>query len=292
MMEGRYQQLADEVHKRDEDAIIELIDPEKGILSVRTTLALDSMTQLASGDGGGKDAGGLLLEDEHNLFVEPADNVTIAATKYLFLGMAQASFLSVILGLPLYMWEIPHEALVTLVVLSSVAMLLSYGAMYGLQRERPQREHWFALSALALGAWWLSFLIMMGSASGLSRSLVPFQLFSIQWIQYAALSIYLQWLGPGAKEASFLHASLAMALGSLVIWGVSIVTFARDADWVAAMLMLLCALGSLIYAAHQMQTAIDEKRYAMNRNDLLAAFLNYHVDVPLKLKERLLNRSG
>jgi hypothetical protein len=267
------QQLLDEIHKRDDDAQVELVDEDGMVLRVTTSLALDTMTPLAA------EAPDTLpySASAPNLFVEPPDNATIAVTKYLFMGMALSSLLSVMLALPLYMWAVPTTVLIVVVVVSAIHMMVSYVAMCLVRNVRG--PYWLPVAGSLLACWFISFFCMMGAAAGLSHSLVPFQMMSMSWIQYVALSMYLQWLGPRAKETSFLHAALIMAFASLILWGISIFTFTRDHNWLQALGMLCYAFGLIMYAARQMQTAVDKKRYALNRDDLAAAFVNYQVDL-------------
>lgn len=272
-------QLFAELRKCDDDAAMEEVEGTPGVYRVTTSLPLHAMdieginVQVTEADAE--------ATQPENIFATPIDNVSLLMAKYLFMALAMCSFCSLLFSLPLYMWSVPHSALVVLQVLGGVGMVLGFGAMCVLH---GRVQHWFVAAACSLGCWLCSLTLMLGAAAGLSHSLGPYQLLIIWWVQYVALSIYLQWIGQGAaRDVSFLHAVLCMGLATLVVWGISIATFVHDGDWVLSIILLAQGFTSLLYTAYQMQNSIDSGRYAKTRVDMLSAMIDYHVDVPAKL---------
>jgi hypothetical protein len=275
MLEG---QLLDELRKCDDDASMEPVAGEPGVYRVVTSLPLHSMTM--EGISIQSSPPTTQEEEEENIFATAPDNVAILMVKYLFMALAFYAFCALLFSLPLYMWQVPQAALITLQVLGGVGMLLSYSGMC-VMHDRVM--HWPRLSLCALVIWFCSLTLMLSAAAGLSHNLAPFQLLTLWWVQSVALSIYLQWMGPNNHHVSRLHASLCMAVGTLAVWGLSIVTFVRDSDWLISLALLALAFGSLLYSAHEMQRAIEEKRYAKTRIDMISALINFYTDVPVAL---------
>lgn len=281
-MEG----LLQELQKRDDDATMTLMDVERNVYRINTTLPLSEMgidgfavvsAPAAAATTLGSEA--VVEEEEENLFNGPGDNMAIAMVKRMFWALALSAFLSLIFGLPLYMWNVPPDALLVILIVASIGMVPSYGFMWLLHARVAHRLYLAAGSYLA---WTASLGFMLAAAAGLSRSLAPLQLLSLWWIQYVCISLYLQWLGPTAKAVSIVHASLAMSVGTLVLWGLSIITFMRDHDWIISMVLLVLAMGSLLYAAYEMRMAVRDNRYAGTREDTIASLLNYYVDLPVR----------
>lgn len=281
MMEG---QLLEELRKCDDDAFMEEVPGAPGVYRVTTTLPLHAMNidgvHIQTPPPLAPEPTLVPAEAADNIYAALPENVAIVMAKYLFMSLALCAFCALLFTLPLYMWSVPRPALITLQVLGAVGMALAYVAMCVLHSRTAQ---WPRLSLCALCSWCLSLALMLSAAAGLAHSLAPYQLLALWWVQCVALTIYLQWMGPSAHHASRMHACLCMAVGTLVVWGLSIATFVHDSDWSVSLVLLALALVSLLYAAHQMHRAIEERRYAKTRLDLLAALINYHTDVPVEL---------
>ena len=274
MMEG---QLFQELKKRDDDVSVELVDGSAGVYRVTTVLPLGEMNMEGMAVQTSPPEEPTTTE---NLFAMPPENVSILMVKYLFMALALYAFCAMLFSLPLYMWHVPEGALIALQVLGAVGVLLSYSVMCILHGHVAQK---LELSIIPLFTWFTSLTLLLAAAAGLSHSLVPYQLLALWWVQCVAVVIYLQWMGSTTHHVSRLHAILCMALATLIIWALSIATFVNDSDWIASLGLLCIGFASLIYASYQMQGAIEERRYAKTRVDLLSALINYYTDVPVSL---------
>jgi len=278
-MEG---QLYEELKKCDDDALMEEVEGTPGVYRVTTSVPLHELS-IEGMSVVPQTLEGQAPPPVDNLFAMLPDSVAIAMAKYLFMMLALYSLCALLFMLPLYMWRVPQAALISVEVVSGVSMVLSYAtmcAMHGNVARYP------AVASLALAGWLCGLAGMLGAAAGLAQSVAPLQLLMFWWVQYAALSVYLQWLGPQGTQghqASSLHAMLAMALSTLVVWGLFIATFAEAHDWLVSLALLAIAVFSMFYTTHHMQRTIAGRRYAKTRIDLLAALHDYWVDSTMGL---------
>lgn len=273
MMEG---QLFDELKKCDDDVMMEEVEGTPGVYRVTTSLPLHELAI---------DGVSVMMPQPQidapadNLFAALPDTTVVAMAKYLFMVLALYSLCALLFMLPFYMWHVPQAALISVEVVSGVSMALSYVTMCALHGNVARYP---AIASIVLAAWFCGLAGMLGAAAGLSHNVAPLQLLLFWWVQYVALFIYLQWLGPqGAQnhQVSSLHIMLAMALATLVVWGLFIATFAEARDWLVSLVLLALATLSMFYTTHQARRTIASRCYAKTRLDLLAALHDYWVDL-------------
>lgn len=72
-------------------------------------------------------------------------------------------------------------------------------------------------------------------------NVAPFQLMANIWIQALIVSVYTK-LSP--RSISTMYALVYMCVGSIAVWGIFIIAFVVDHDWIAGTVILI--LGSCV----------------------------------------------
>ncbi len=209
---------------------------------------------------------------------EPTVDVRVRVVRVMFLVNSLFLLSCLLFGLPLYMW---HTTLRTAII---VILAVAAGGVFPLAYSLSiwfisnKQQHPYALAAL--GTWWIASIFIIGTSANLAGDAAPFQFVLMLWAQCVVMLVYTR-VSP--RFLSTMHAMLFMALATMCIWGVSIVVFFYDHDWISAAIVLVLALACIPYHGHQIRAA--ESRYSMRQEDLISAVVQFYGDPVLWVVE-------
>lgn len=206
-------------------------------------------------------------------------DVRVRVVRVMFLVNSLFLLACLLFGLPLYMWHTTtlHTAIIVILAVAAGGVFpLAYSLSIWFVSNK--QYHHYALAALA--TWWIASIFIIGTSANLAGDAAPFQFVLMLWAQCVALLVYTR-LAP--RTLSTTHAMLFMALATMCIWGVSIVVFFYDHDWISAAIVLVLALACIPYHGYQIRAA--ESRYSMRQEDLVCAVVQFYGDPVLWVVE-------
>lgn len=257
-----------QVAKKDDDSLI-IYDDLTGGTVLETTLNLNGALQE-------------ILPPPPTLMEmaagEPTVDVRVRVVRVMFLVNSLFLLACLLFGLPLYMWHTTLRTAIIIILAVSAGGVFPLAYSLSIWFVSNKQHHQYALIALA--TWWIAGIFIIGTSANLAGDAAPFQFVLMLWAQCVSMLIYTR-VSP--RFLSTTHAMLFMALATMCIWGVSIVVFFYDHDWISAAIVLVLALACIPYHGYQIRAA--ESRYSMRQEDLVCAVVQFYGDPVLWVVE-------
>lgn len=192
----------------------------------------------------------------------------------VFVAQNFASLACLVMGMPFYYWELPHLVALCLTIIFSICCGFCYILMLVFRKTQPY-------AALCI---WLCFVLCGVVVTGCTASLVwnvsPFQLMMMLWMQSIAVIIYTRL---STRTISAWYALTYMCLVSIFVWGLFIVAFVIEHDWIASIVILCLGLACAGYQAYEVHLILDEYCYGNNWEDIILSIITLYGDPILRI---------
>jgi len=210
--------------------------------------------------------------EEENVLLLPDVRVRVISNMFLIHGLiVLACFL---LGLPFYFLQPTRQTSVIILIISSILFAVTYVSTIVFVQTRAEPRTIMASGII----WSMAAVGMVGSSAALMQNLAAFQLMLVIWVQAVTVYIYCK-LSP--RNINTKYAVAYMALSTILVWAVSIVAFAVDRDWIAAVTILVLACVCIAY--NGLQIRMTEGRYSISWDDSILSIVQFYGDPVLLL---------
>jgi hypothetical protein len=196
----------------------------------------------------------------------------------VFVAQSFASLACLVMGMPLYYWELQHVVALCLAIIFSVCCGFSYILMLVFRKTQPQVAFCIWISFVMCG------VIVTGCTASLVWNVSPFQLMMILWMQSITVIIYTRL---STRTLSAWYALTYMCLASIVIWGLFIYAFVVEHDWIASIVILCLGLACAGYEAYEIHLILDEYCYGNSWDDIILSVITLYGDPILRIIKAL-----
>lgn len=197
-------------------------------------------------------------------------DVRVQSIFYMFLANAGMHLVIFLLAMQCMwiFWDTNHTSLIILICIWSVALLFVYVALC---LARPAWYTW-----VLLGIFSLAMSVVLACAAVMTHHTAILLWTLVSLLQSLSMVVYAK-VSP--RNIVTAWAVFIMFIVTILVWGISIVGFVTDGEWVIGLIVFGASVFTLLY--HAWQISIIEARYSLSASDIQMSLVNMYCD-PVK----------
>lgn len=247
--------LLDDLRKKDPD--LQVINDDPNNFIIKTTVNIGTNVEDEE------------EEEEDEGIVFPRIAIDIRIVRHMYCIHAVTYFLFVIFGVVPYYILSPYRVVsISLLGSSLLTALVLYLLMHCLRTS----DTW---STPAFIMWTFNQFVVTCSLASVIGALAPFQaylIFFVQSISVILLGFFYE------KQVDHWIAVACMSLSGACVWGIGLVAFIRDHDWVASGVLLVTSVVIAPAYSGYFISQINKHRYHLGGNELTRALIEFYTE--------------